>query len=285
MEWWLNLTMVEADNLIAVARAAETAGFTGVSLGDHLLHPQQLTSPYPYSSDGEAKWNGETPWPDPWVAIAAMAASTRTLRFTTGVFIAPLRHPVNLAKALGTAAVLSGGRVMGGFGAGWMKEEFDILGVPFEGRGARMDELLEILRLLWTGRMVSYEGRHFQLPAVQMSPAPKVAPPLLIGGHGEAALRRAARHDGWIGVHRKFDETEALVAKLRGMLGPREDRPPFTVMMNVIRASPDDAERFAALGVDAAVTALLALAKGPTLADQLDGISRAADKLGLTKRP
>jgi alkanesulfonate monooxygenase SsuD/methylene tetrahydromethanopterin reductase-like flavin-dependent oxidoreductase (luciferase family) len=189
---------------------------------------------------------------------------------------------VNLAKALGTAARLSGGRVIGGFGTGWMKEEFDIVGVPFEQRGARTDELLEMLRLLWTGEMVSFKGRHFELPAVQMSPAPTKPIPILIGGHADAALRRAVRHDGWIGVHKAFDETGGLIAKLRGLVEERQEQRAFTVMLNVLRATPDDAARFSALGVDAAVVPLLGLAKGPTLQDQLDAVQRAAAELRLT---
>jgi alkanesulfonate monooxygenase SsuD/methylene tetrahydromethanopterin reductase-like flavin-dependent oxidoreductase (luciferase family) len=177
LQWWLNLTLVDTDELIPIARAAEESGFFGLSLGDHLVFPETITSVYPYSRDGLVKWTPSTCWPDPWVAIAAMAAATRALRFVTGVHIAPLRHPVPLAKSLSTASRLSGGRVIGGFGAGWMREEFDLMGEPFEGRGARMDEMLEVMGKLWSGEMVEHHGPCFDLPRVRMSPTPHGRPP------------------------------------------------------------------------------------------------------------
>ena len=281
MDWWLNLSFVDLDNLIPVARAAEKAGFTGVSLGDHLVYPKHMESDYPYSSDGGTRWSPQTNWPDAWVAIAAMAASTRTLRFTTGVYVAPLRHPVNLAKALSTAARLSGGRVMAGLGAGWMKEEFDLLGAQFETRGGRFDEVLAIVRLLLSGEMVSFAGKHFSIPEVQMSPAPGAPVPLLIGGLTDVALRRAVRNDGWIGVHKNFDETQALVAKVKAMLEGRAADSPFELMMNILRASRDDAERFESMGVDSVVLPLLGIVRGASLEHQLEAIERVGHELAL----
>ena len=280
MEWWLNFSMVDIDRLIPLAKAAEAAGFAGVSIGDHLVFPREMSSPYPYSADGRVKWRPEDPWPDPWVSIAAMATATTTLRFTTGVFILPLRHPVELAKSLGTAARLSGERVIGGFGAGWMREEFDLVGEAFERRGARMDEMIEVLRKLWTGEMVDHHGEFYDLPGVQMSPPPRRQVPIYIGGHNEAALRRAVRCDGWIGVHSSFEVTEPLVAKVRQM---RESAGggPFTLMLNAFRTTAGDRARFAELGFDAVVLPALGLAPGRTLDEQLDGLARAAADLGL----
>jgi probable F420-dependent oxidoreductase len=280
MEWWLNLTAIDLDNLIPLACAAEAAGFTGVSLGDHLFFPEQVGSPYPYTADGSAPWEPSDPWPDCWVTIAAMAAATSRLRFTTGVYIAPLRHPIILAKAIGTVARLFPGRVVAGFGAGWLREEFDILGEQFERRGRRMDEMLVVMRQLWTGETVEYYGEFYDLPPITMSPPPQEPPLVFIGGHGEAALRRACKNDGWIGVHRNFEDTEAALRELGVIQAESERARPFTVMLNVLSPSPEDAKRFQSLGVASAVLPLIRVAGGPNLGDQLDAIHKAAERLG-----
>lgn len=202
MEWWLNAGFLPAEYLVPIARTAEEAGFTGVSMPDHLVYPEKLESTYPGSPDGRVTWSPASPWPDAWVAISAMAAATTRLRFTTAVYIAPLREPVGLAKAISTASALSGGRVECGFGTGWMREEFDLLHQGFADRGARLDELIQVLRLLWSGEMVSFSGAHYAFPRMQMSPAAAGPVPVLIGGYVRAARRRAARNDGWIGVYR-----------------------------------------------------------------------------------
>jgi probable F420-dependent oxidoreductase len=281
IEWWLNLTAIDLDHLIPIARAAEAAGFTGVSLGDHLFFPERVGSPYPYTADGSAPWKPSDPWPDCWVTIAAMAAATARLRFTTGVYIAPLRHPIVLAKAIGTVARLFPGRVVAGFGAGWLREEFDILGEQFDRRGRRMDEMLALMRRLWTGEMVEFHGEFYDLPPITMSPPPREAPLIFIGGHGEAALRRACNNEGWIGVHRSFEDTEDALRTIAAIRAESKGARPFTVMLNVLSPSPEDAQRFQSLGVDSAVLPLMRVASGPRLGDQLDAIEATAERLGL----
>jgi alkanesulfonate monooxygenase SsuD/methylene tetrahydromethanopterin reductase-like flavin-dependent oxidoreductase (luciferase family) len=276
MEWWLNFSMVDIDRLIPLACAAESLGFAGVSMGDHLVFPRELSSAYPYSADGRVKWRPQDPWPDPWVSIAAMTTATTRLRFTTGVFILPLRHPVELAKSLGTAARLSGERVIAGFGAGWMREEFDLVGEAFERRGARMDEMIEVLRKLWTGEMIEHHGEFYDLPGVQMSPPP------CCGRRCRWAAAGAARCEGWIGVHSSFEVTEPLVGRVREMR-EKAGGGPFTLMLNAFRTTPEDRARFADLGFDAVVLPALGLAPGRTLDEQLDGLARAAADLGLER--
>lgn len=278
MQWWLNLSMVDIDDLIPMAQVAEASGFAGISMGDHLVFPQTIATPYPYSSDGSVKWKATTHWPDPWVAMAAMAATTTRLRFTTGVYVAPLRNPFALAKSMSTVARMSGNRVIGGFGAGWMREEFDLVNEPFDARGARMDELIEVMRRLWTGEMVEYHGKIYDFAPIQMSPAVPDGIPIYVGGHNLAALKRVVRNQGWIGVHRNFEETGALVGKIRELgEGRRSD-----IMMNVIRVTEDDVARFVDLQVDAVVLPVLALpGSGPGEA-RLDAIRRAAERLALS---
>jgi probable F420-dependent oxidoreductase len=202
--------------LPAIACAAEESGIHALAISDHVVHPADITSRYPYTADGGRHWDARTPWPDPWVTIGALAAVTTRLRFFTNVYILPARNPFIVAKAVSTAAVLSGDRVALGIGVGWMKEEFDLLGQAFEGRGRRTDETIEILRLLWSGRAVEYHGACFSFPATSMSPVPRAPISIYGGGLSKAAFRRAARSlDGWIAVIHSTSELAAMIAELR----------------------------------------------------------------------
>lgn len=216
MKFWQVVSFSEPEQLLDIARGAEEAGFHGVLLSDHLFFPGRLESKYPYAPDGKPAFDGATPFPDAFTTIAAMAAVTTRLRFATMVYILPLRHPLEVAKQVGTAALLSGGRVALGAGAGWIREEYDALGVDFATRGRRYDEMIEVLRKAWTGAMVEHRGRCFELGAFQMSPAPAAPPPIWVGGTSDAALRRAARlGDGWIGTGQHPDELPQLLGRLR----------------------------------------------------------------------
>jgi probable F420-dependent oxidoreductase len=215
LRFWQVVSFSEPEQLVAIARAAEDAGFHGVLVSDHLFFPEALASRYPYAEDGRPGFEARTPFPDPWATIAAMAAVTERLRFATLVFVLPLRHPLEVAKTVGTVSILSGGRVALGCGAGWVREEFDALGVDFATRGRRFDESIEVLRKLWRGDMVEHHGRFFDFPPLQMSPAPPTAIPLYVGGLSEDALRRAARlGDGWLGTGQRPDEVPRLLGRL-----------------------------------------------------------------------
>jgi probable F420-dependent oxidoreductase len=237
VKFWQVVSFSEPDQLLGIARAAEEAGFHGIMVSDHLFFPGKLESRYPYSEDGRPGFDGTTPFPEPWTTIAAMAAVTERLRFATMVYILPLRHPLEVAKALGTTAFLSRGRVVLGAGAGWIREEFDTLGVPFEKRGGRMNEMIPLLRRLWSGEMVEHHGEHFDFGPLQMSPAPEGPIPILVGGVSGIALRRAARlADGWIGTGQSPDEAAAFCDRLAGLRreagrpgGPFETIVPLTV--------------------------------------------------------
>ena len=215
MKFWQALSFTETEQLVALAPICEEVGFHGVFVSDHLAYPEKLVSRYPYTPEGTPPFGPETEWPEPFAAIAAMAAVTSRLRFNTAVYIAPLRHPLVVAKAVSTAAVLSGGRVALGAGVGWIREEYDQLGVRFEDRGRRLDEMIEVLRKLWAGGMVEHHGEHYAFDRLQMSPAPPGPIPIYIGGASEPALRRAARNDGWLGTGDDPADVPALVERLR----------------------------------------------------------------------
>ena len=132
-------------------------------------------------------------WPDPWVMIGALATITKNLRFTNNIFVLPMRNPFLVAKAISTAAIVSDNRITPAFGVGWSEDEFELMGADFRTRGKRTDEMLEIMRLLWTGKMVSYEGEYYQFDNLEMNPAPTDYIPFWIGGISKPAMRRAAR--------------------------------------------------------------------------------------------
>jgi probable F420-dependent oxidoreductase len=175
-----------------LARCTEDCGYEAMSVSDHVVVPETIRSPYPYTADGKPRFALTTPWPDPFVAIAAMAAVTTRLRFLTNVYVLPLRSPFVVAKAVSTAAVLSGDRVALGVGMGWMQDEFALLEQPWPRRGRRADEMIEVMRKLWTGDWVEHHGEFYDFERLRMSPAPAGRVPLYAGGTSEAALRRAA---------------------------------------------------------------------------------------------
>jgi len=214
MEFCFSATFSQPDELVALATAGDEHGWSTLSVSDHLINPVETRSTYPYTKDGTRRWEMGTPWPDPWITIGHLSAVTRRLRFLTTVYILPARTPVHVAKQVGTAAVLSGNRVGLGIGMGWMEEEFDAMGTPFARRGKRADEMLEVLRKLWTGEVVEHHGEFFDVPPLEMLPAPTEPVPVYVGGVSEAALRRAARHDGWVSDLHTIEELAAIRAQI-----------------------------------------------------------------------
>ena len=217
MKYWLTLVQVpESEQLVDIARFAEEVGFHGISVADHLVMPTRIESRYPYTEDGEIFWPLDAPWPDPWVTLGAMASVTRELRLATNIYLAGLRDPFTAAKAAATAAVLSGNRVVCGLAAGWIAEEYALAGIDFASRGRRLDEQIEVMRKLWTGREVEHHGEFFDIEHALLCPAPTEAIPIYVGGASPPALRRAARADGWFGVPMATEQMAPFVQTLRG---------------------------------------------------------------------
>jgi probable F420-dependent oxidoreductase len=215
MKFWGGTAFMSTQEMPAVAKMLDENGYHGVLSSDHLIFPRELSSPYP-SPTGRPFWAPETAWPDSWVLIGAMAAVTTRLQFSSAVYIAPARPLLEVAKQVATASVLSDGRVSLAVGAGWMREEFDLLGQNFDNRGARLNEMIEALRALWQGGWVSWDGRHYQVPELMLEPHPSEPVPILCGGESEAALRRAARLcDGWVGTAYPISEAIEYAERLQ----------------------------------------------------------------------
>ena len=208
--------MTTAALLDAVATGAEERGIGTIWVGEHVVLFDQYESRYPYADDGRIPAPPGSGLLEPMVTLTYLAARTTTVRLGTAMLLLPQRNPVYTAKEVSTLDWLSDGRVDLGIGVGWLKEEFDVLNVPWERRGRRTDEYLEVLRTLWLDETSSFHGEVYDLPACAMYPKPvQQPPPVHIGGETRAALRRAARHgQGWHTFNRSPEELAAGLAEL-----------------------------------------------------------------------
>lgn len=238
MKYWISLVNTEeVDQFVAIAQKAEELGYEGITLPDHLTYPTKIETPYPYTKDGAVWWPNTNPWVDPWVAMTAMGVATTRLRMATNIYLAALRDPFTVSRATSAAAIFTNNRVACGVSAGWLKEEFDLLGVDFKSRGRRLDEVIEAVRSLNTGKEVSYDGEFFQYNDVIMSPVPEKPIPVWVGGMSKRALRRAANNDGWLGVPLGNDEMKRVVDRLfelRRENGKYDQ--PFDVLLSAMEA-------------------------------------------------
>jgi len=209
-------TFVSGEGAARLARSAEAAGFDSLWTVEHILYPEGYESVYPYAPDGKMPGSGNNPIPDPLVWLGYAAAVTSSIGLATGISLLPERHPLTFAKEVATLDVLSGGRVTLGVGIGWLREEFDALGVPWERRGPRTEEYMEVMRRVWASDDVTFDGEFVSFRRASSNPKPKAGRvPIHIGGHSEAALKRAAeRGQGWYGWMQDPEQTADYVRRL-----------------------------------------------------------------------
>jgi len=229
MKYWLPLIYEPTEQFVDVAVAAEELGFEGIALADHLIVPEHFASVHP---SGEPMVLDSSAFPDPFVMTAAMATATTRLRFMSYVYIVAMRDPFSIAKQVATASLVSGGRVVMGIGAGWLREEFEALGHDPRTRGRRMDEMLDVIADFWEDGWAEHHGEFFDFPRCSMFPAPVDEIPVWVGGKSDAALRRAVHHDGWLGMNYALDEVRSLLARLTALRDETADtRPNFEVFV------------------------------------------------------
>lgn len=243
--------MTDPDHYVPLARAAEAAGYDSMTVADSLCYPRDSESTYPYTGDGGREFLEDKPFLEPFVQMTAMAAVTTRLRFTPFVLKLPVRPPVLVAKQAMSLARLSGDRLGLGVGLSPWREDYEVCDVPWRGRGARMDEAIDIVRGLMSGQYFEYHGEVFDLPAVKMRPAPTRPLPILVGGHSDAALRRAAtRGDGWMhaGGAEDLDALLARLAEIRKAEGT-VDRPFEVHAISMDAYTPDGVKRLEDRGV------------------------------------
>jgi probable F420-dependent oxidoreductase len=255
MRFTVPLPMLPANHYVPMARAAEAAGFHSIAVPDSVFFPETVSGDYPFSSDGQRWWPAETPFVDPFVAIPAMAAVTDRITFFTNVVKLPLRNPLLVAKQVASIAALSGDRFRLGVGVSWMPEEFAWCGTDMRTRGARTDEAIEIIRAVCAGggpRWVEHHGRHYDFSRLMISPAPTAPLRVLVGGHSDHAMRRAARlADGWISANCTEAELAELIPRLHRHLAA-ENRSQDGFEINALAVDvldPDGFRRLADLGI------------------------------------
>ncbi|MDA3040054.1 MAG: LLM class F420-dependent oxidoreductase [Actinomycetota bacterium] len=241
--------------LAQLGRQCEERGIASLWLGEHVVTFPAYESKYPGAADGVFRFPQGSGLMDMVASIGYLAACTTTLRLGTGICILPQNNPVYVAKEYATLDFLSNGRLDFGVGVGWSWEEFEACGVPFERRGARCDEYLEIIRTLWCDDVSSYDGEFYQLPPCHLYPKPVQKPmvPVTVGGHSKAALKRAAKYGtGWYGVNLDPAGTAAVLAELDGYLAAEgRDRTDFKVVMGATAEEIDARliDQFAESGV------------------------------------
>src|SRR5579863_1630311 len=193
-------SMTDPSFYLPLARAAEEAGYHSLVVPDSICYPSESDTRYPFNPDGTREFLEDKPFIDPFVLAAAMASVTERLRFVTFVLKLPIRNPVLVAKQAASVAVLTGNRFSLGVGTSPWPEDYEVLDVPWEGRGRRMDESMDVIRGLTDPKdgFFEYHGSVYDIPSIKMSPRPSEPLPLLVGGYGSAALRRAATADGWL---------------------------------------------------------------------------------------
>ena len=277
MKFYVSSAFLKAGEVVEIAKAADELGYEGIAIPDHVVNLETLATPYPYTPDGQRRWQPFTDWLDPWVLVGALAQVTRRLKFVTTVYIPAMRDPYSAAKAIGTAAVLSAGRVELGIGVGWCKEEFDLLGQQFARRGKRTDEMIELFKVLWQPGWNEFEGDFYRTPRLEMTPTPPPIP-VYSGGLSDVALRRAACNDGWIGDLIGLDQAIASIGRIRELRsGKGLGMDDFTVITPLIDAYlPEHYQRAEQAGIDAILTMPWMFYSGPdaSLSDKIDGMRR-----------
>jgi len=279
-------SMTDPSFYLPLAQAAEAAGYDSMVIPDSICYPAHATSTYPYSPDGTREFLDGKPFLEPFSLIPALGAVTQQLRFVTFVLKLPVRNPVLVAKQATSTAVLTGNRLLLGVGTSPWREDYDILGVPWERRGRRLDEDVAVIRGLAAGGYFGYDGELVKIPPVKLSPVPTEPIPILFGGHSEAMLRRAARTgDGW--MHGGGDPADlpgllARLAELRRAEGTAGQ--PFEVhVISMDAFSVDGVRRLEDQGVtDVIVGFRWPYAAEPDtqpLADKIGALTTFADKI------
>src|ERR1700685_4165311 len=277
-------SMTDPSYYLPLARAAEEAGYDSMVVPDSICYPEHATSTYPYNPDGTREFLDGKPFIEPFSLIPALGVVTKRLRFTTFVLKLPIRTPVLVAKQATSTAVLTGNRLLLGVGTSPWQEDYEILGVPWERRGKRMDEEIAIMRGLMAGGFFEFHGEVFDVPSIKMSPTPSLRVPILIGGHHEAALKRAAIDgDGWLHGGGDPADLPGLLARLGELRKEHgtEHKPVEIHVISLDAYTPDGVLRLEELGVTDVIVGFrwpYGLEQDTeTLATKVDNLRRFAD--------
>jgi len=285
MRFTLNLGMGGSEHYLAVAQAAEAAGYASIALSDSLFFPKHTDSTYPYANTEQVRDAiAATAFIEPFVGMSCIAAVTRRIRFYPSVLKVPVRQPLLLAKSLSSLAAMSNDRVTLGAGISPWREDFSYNGLDFDKRGKLMDECIAILRGALTGEFFEFHGENYDFGPMKMSPVPKKPIPILIGGHARPALVRAARlGDGWLAANTDFETFKGLLNQLNALRKEygTDKRADFEIHgFDVNAKTVADFKRMEDIGAtDCLVTPWNMYAADLDLQAKIDGINRLADQV------
>lgn len=277
-------SMCEPAQYAPLAVAAEAAGWDSFVIPDSLCYPEVSDSTYPYTPDGRREFLDDKPFIEPFSLIPALGALTQTLRFTTFVVKLPIRQPVLVAKSACSVAVLTQNRFGFGVGLSPWPEDFEVTGTDWATRGARLDEMIEIIRGLARGGYFAYTGKHYDVPSIKLCPVPTRPIPFLIGGHAEPALRRAARlGDGWMHAGGDADTLKRLLARLGALRRDYgREREPFEIhAISMDAYSVDGVRRLEDQGVTDVIVGFRNVYEKDTqtLQEKIDALRGYADRV------
>ena len=263
----VNLGVSTAEEVVGLARLAEDSGFESVWTFEHVVVPLEYESKYPYDASGKMGAAPETPFVDPLIALTAAAAGTKTIRLGTGVNILSQANPLFLAKQAASLDALSGGRLLLGLGIGWLREEFDAMGVPFERRGARFDDYVAAMRKVWSGEVVEHQSDFIAWSGFKSYPVPVQNPlPVIIGGSKGKIYQRIARHgNGWYVPGTNVNEIAGVLAPLKDACA-EVGRDPAEIEITCMwtgQGGPDAVRAFEEIGAHRLVVPLFALGGEP----------------------
>jgi len=275
----INIRMQSLEQLVGMAQFIESLGFESAWTFEHVMVPVEYESKYPYSKDGKMGGGPDNPFLDPLIALTAVAAQTKTLRLGTGVNILSQANPLLLAKQAASLDVLSGGRFMLGAGIGWLKEEFDAMGVPFERRGARYDDYVTAMRKVWSGEVVEHQSDFINWSGFQSYPKPlqEGGVPIIIGGSKGKIFERVAKlGDGWFAPTNDAGSLAPMLEPLKAACADagRDYNSVEITSMWDNKGGMDAIEAFSDIGVSRVLVPLFALGRDPVA-----GISQLAEEI------
>lgn len=275
--------MTPVQNYLPLAKAAESLGYHGFAISDSILYPRDSCTSYDYGGDGSRKFIEKKPVVESFVLASAIGVTT-SLEITTSVVKLPMRHPVYAAKLASSVAAMARGLFNFGVGLSPWPEDYIALGVPYDGRGSRLDECIEIVRGLTGGGYFEYHGQYYDFPAIKINPVPSRSLPIIVGGHSDAALKRAARNDGWSCAGAPFGELVAMIRKLNSFRAEYGREGDFRIFESDIgEVTYDDVRR----KEDAGVTDLIVYFRNiyeieednEPLPDKIDRFKRFSDEV------
>lgn len=275
-------SMCDVSHYLPLAKAADESGWTSMIVPDSICYPEESDSKYPYTPDGNREFLDGKPFIEPFSLIPAMGAVTEKLRFTTFVVKLPIRNPVLVAKSVSSVAVLTDNRFGFGVGLSPWPEDFAVCGERWKGRGKRMDDMIGIIRGLLTGQYTEHHGKYYDIQSIKICPVPSAPVPIMIGGHSEPALKRAARlGDGWMHAGGDEGELAEMIQKvhvLRKDYG--RDKEAFEVhVISMLGYSLDGVKKLEDMGVTDVIVGFRDAYRGPDqpLQEKLDALNGFAD--------